>query len=65
MVRSSSSTIRIPVLGANIEPGDASEALISNVEGVLWRIHDILSFLAEQEDPPSIRKRVSDRLHKL
>lgn len=42
VVRSTSGTIRIPELGVDIEPGPASEAFISNIEGVLCRVRDML-----------------------
>ncbi len=42
VVRSTSGTIRIPELGVDIEPGPASESFISNIEGVLERVEDIL-----------------------
>ena len=42
VVRSTSGTIRIPELGVDIEPGPASEAFVSNIEGVLDRVKDIL-----------------------
>ena len=42
VVRSTSGTIRIPELGVDIEPGPASEAFVSNIEGVLDRVKEIL-----------------------
>jgi zinc finger protein len=42
VVRSTSGTIRIPELGIDIEPGPASESFISNIEGVLERVEEIL-----------------------
>lgn len=42
VVRSTSGTIRIPELGVDIEPGPASESFVSNIEGVLERVGDIL-----------------------
>lgn len=42
VVRSTSGTIRIPELGIDIEPGPASESFVSNIEGVLERVEDIL-----------------------
>lgn len=45
VVRSSSGTIRIPELGIDVEPGYASESYISNVEGVLARISEIVAFV--------------------
>jgi zinc finger protein len=44
VIRSSSGTIRVPELGVDIEPGPASESYISNVEGVLDRITEIVIF---------------------
>ncbi|MCE8422709.1 MAG: ZPR1 zinc finger domain-containing protein [Candidatus Methanoperedens sp.] len=45
VVRSNSGTIRIPELGVDIEPGPASESFISNIEGVLDRILEILDMV--------------------
>ena len=42
VVRSTSGTIRIPELGIDIEPGPASESFVSNIEGVLDRVGEIL-----------------------
>ena len=42
VVRSTSGTIRIPELGIDIEPGPASESFVSNIEGVLDRVEEIL-----------------------
>ncbi len=44
VVRSCSGTIRVPELGVDVEPGFASESYISNVEGVLARISEIVAF---------------------
>ncbi len=46
VIRSSSGTIRVPELGIDVEPGPASEAYVSNIEGVLTRIRDIVEFAA-------------------
>ena len=45
VVRSTSGTIRIPELGIDIEPGHASESFVSNIEGVLDRVVDILEMV--------------------
>ncbi|MFZ0012437.1 MAG: ZPR1 zinc finger domain-containing protein [Halobacteriota archaeon] len=42
VIRSSSGTVQIPELGVTIEPGSASEAYISNVEGVLCRVEEVI-----------------------
>ncbi|MCZ7356274.1 MAG: ZPR1 zinc finger domain-containing protein [Candidatus Methanoperedens sp.] len=45
VVRSTSGTIRIPELGIDIEPGPASESFVSNIEGVLERVEEILEMV--------------------
>ncbi len=42
VIRSTSGTIRIPEIGVDMEPGPASQAFITNLEGVLVRIEDIV-----------------------
>lgn len=42
VIRSTSGTIRIPELGVSIEPGPASQAFVTNLEGVLWRVAEIV-----------------------
>ena len=42
VVRSASGAIRIPELGVEIDPGPACEGFVSNVEGILERIEDVL-----------------------
>jgi zinc finger protein len=60
VVRSSSSTVRVPEIGAMMEPGMGSEAFISNAEGVLHRFRDILGFLARHADTDA-RKEAARR----
>ncbi len=42
VARSSSGTIRIPELGAAMEPGPRAEAFVSNVEGVVRKFLDVV-----------------------
>ncbi|MCS7130494.1 MAG: ZPR1 zinc finger domain-containing protein [Archaeoglobaceae archaeon] len=42
VIRSTSGTIRIPEIGVSIEPGPASQAFITNLEGVLWRVAEVV-----------------------
>jgi zinc finger protein len=58
VVRSSSGTIRIPELGITIEPGVASEAFISNVEGVLVRVERVLDQLGRDAEDPKMVQRI-------
>lgn len=45
VVRSNSGTVSIPELGVEIEPGLASESFISNAEGVLDRVEEVVGTL--------------------
>ena len=42
VIRSTSGTVRIPELGLSLEPGPASQAFITNIEGILMRFEDIV-----------------------
>ncbi|MCX6688015.1 MAG: ZPR1 zinc finger domain-containing protein [Methanoregula sp.] len=42
VVRSMSGTVRIPELGVEIEPGPACDGFVTNVEGVLNRIENVV-----------------------
>lgn len=52
VVRSSRSTIEIPEFGILVEPGPMCEAFISNVEGVLTRIQDVVGGIITRSDEP-------------
>jgi len=66
VIRSISGTIRIPELGINVEPGPASESYVSNVEGVLCRIEDVVGMVTRWEDePPGSIKRAHEILESL
>ncbi|MBN1133545.1 MAG: ZPR1 zinc finger domain-containing protein [Methanosarcinaceae archaeon] len=41
-IRSTSGTIRIPELGIDVEPGLASESYVTNIEGILDRIRNVV-----------------------
>ncbi|MDL5502959.1 MAG: ZPR1 zinc finger domain-containing protein [Candidatus Methanoperedens sp.] len=56
VVRSTSGTIRIPELGVDIEPGPASESFISNIEGVLDRVNDILEMVLRWNEESQTRR---------
>ncbi|HUL62538.1 MAG TPA: ZPR1 zinc finger domain-containing protein [Methanocella sp.] len=53
VIRSTSGTVRIPEWGLDIEPGPASEAYVSNVEGILDRVEGVVAMArkwAEKEE---------------
>jgi zinc finger protein len=64
VVRSASGTMRIPELGVAIDPGPACEGFVSNVEGVLDRISEVLSGVLtwaegeERENALALRERI-------
>ena len=45
VIKSGTATVAIPEFGASITPGPYSEGYISNVEGVLGKIEDALTFM--------------------
>ena len=58
VVRSTSGTIRIPELGISMEPGPASESFISNIEGVLMRVMEVLDGLDyDKENEKAVEER--------
>lgn len=64
VVRSTSGTVRIPELGVLIEPGPASDAYVSNIEGVLTRVRAVLIQLCRdaetQEQRVECQRRLAD-----
>lgn len=58
VVRASSGTIRVPELGIAIEPGVASEAFITNVEGILVRVERVLGQLKHDAEDSEVAAKV-------
>jgi zinc finger protein len=50
VIKSGTATVRMPEFGATITPGPYSEGYISNVEGILERIEDALTFMLTTAD---------------
>ena len=68
VVRSSSAYIQIPELGVEIKPGPLAEGFVSNVEGVLNRVDNILQTLirwAETEEQKKKAEEIRERIKKL
>ncbi|MGA1792731.1 MAG: ZPR1 zinc finger domain-containing protein [Thermoplasmatota archaeon] len=64
IVRSGTSTVRIPEIGARLDPGLFSEGFITNVEGVLRRFRDILmQLLRDLQDPGLAHDQEKKRDH--
>ena len=64
VVRSASAKVTIPELGVEIDPGPACEGFVSNVEGVIGRIDDVLAGVLtwaegeERENALVLRRRI-------
>ncbi len=58
VIRSTSGTMQIPELGVTVEPGSGSEAFISNVEGVLRRVEEVVRMATKwsSEDPDKFER---------
>ena len=68
VIRSSSATIELPAWGIKIEPKSASEAFISNIEGVLVRVLDVLAQTQKFAETPAKKlraKKIIDQIEKL
>lgn len=50
VVRASTASIRIPELGVSIDPGPSSHGFLTTIEGILFRVRDILEFIKDDED---------------
>ncbi|MBI4344272.1 MAG: ZPR1 zinc finger domain-containing protein [Euryarchaeota archaeon] len=56
VVRSTFATIEVPELGVKVTPGSEAEGYISNIEGVLTRIEDILLMVKGREEGEKVAK---------
>ncbi len=65
VVRSASGTIRIPELGAVVEPGPRAEAFVSNAEGVLQRFRDIVAFANRTAESTASRRKTERALSRI
>jgi zinc finger protein len=67
VIRSISGTIRIPELGIVVEPGNVSDSYVTNVEGLLCRVRDVVETAIKwSEDDPekeAAGKKILERLN--
>lgn len=64
VIRSTSGTIRIPELGIDIEPGPASQAFITNLEGILSRVEDIVQMAKRWNADNEEKVKICDQILK-
>jgi len=62
VIRSTSGTIRIPEWGIDIEPGPASEAYITNVEGIIERLQSVVNMARKWSETDEERRRAESLL---
>ena len=56
VIKSGTATIKIPEFGATITPGPYGEGFITNVEGVLKKVEDALTFMLSSADEKNLKK---------
>lgn len=64
VIRSTSGTIRIPEIGVDIEPGPASQAFITNLEGILARVEDIVQMAKRWNANDEEKVKICDQILK-
>jgi len=62
VIRSTSGTIHIPEIGVLVEPGPASESFVSNIEGVLVRIKEVVQMSYDFAETDEQREKASNLL---
>lgn len=65
VIRSTSGTIRIPEIGVEIEPGPASQAFITNLEGILVRISEIVEMAKRWSEEEEKARRCDEILNRI
>ncbi|MBU7045302.1 MAG: ZPR1 zinc finger domain-containing protein [Theionarchaea archaeon] len=67
VVKSSTCIIEVPELGIRVDPGPASEGVVTNIEGILRRIEDVLKTAIRWGNPDQKRKgkRILKKLRKV
>ncbi len=64
VVKSSSATVKIPHM-ISIEPGPSAEGYVTNVEGLLLRVKNVLEMERDADEDEDARKKVKNMLKKL
>ena len=64
VIKSGTATISIPEFGATITPGPNSEGFVTNVEGVLSRVEDALTFMLSSADAEHVKlgQKILDKI---
>ncbi len=65
VIRAATGTIKIPELGTTIEPGPASQAFITNIEGVIIKILDIAETASKWVESEEEKKNCETAIEKI
>jgi zinc finger protein len=65
VVRANSATIHVPGLGVTIEPTSISESFVSNVDGILARVEDILKRVLVLADDEAQRQKAAELMERI
>ena len=65
VIKSGSCTIKIPEFGTIIEPGIESEGYITNIEGILHRINDVLTSLEKNSQEEENLAKITELKDKM
>ena len=65
IVRSANGTIRIPILGALIEPGPSADGFINNIEGILHEIRNKAKFLLRTAETRDEINKITSYIEKV
>ena len=68
VIRSTSGTIRLPDLGVTVEPTPLSESFVSNIEGVLVRVKEVIGQAiggAETDGQKMLGKRLVEAIERI
>ena len=64
VIKSSNATVKIPHIG-NIEPGEAANGYVTNVEGILQRMKKQIEFIKDDSEDEEDKKKAKNMLKKL
>lgn len=65
LVKSSSATLKIPTFRMTINPGPDAEGYVSNIEGLLNRIEEVIKKEKENAEEPETKKKAKNLLKKI
>jgi zinc finger protein len=65
VVKSSNGLVKIPQLRMSMEPGEASDGFISNIEGLINKFEKVIEGQRDCAEDPAIKKKAKNLLKKI